>query len=129
MIWFIVSQLPCIKLTSFSARGLLELGFGDVGRNIPQSGVTDCGLFDNRQCFHFVFQVEVVERPYLSIGDVALVIFPVDEDMFFVRQWRCSCERICRLFVVVLLTGLGVSSRDVLFYDGAGPVSCYPSME
>ena len=107
----------------------MELGFGDVVTDVLWLGVVGGGLLDVQESFNFFFQVDAVERSYIFLGDVALVIFPVDEDMFFVRQWRCSCERICRLFVVVLLTGLGVSSRDVLFYDGAGPVSCYPSME
>ena len=42
----VVSQLPRIKLTNLSARGLVKLGFGDVVTDVLWSIVADSCLFD-----------------------------------------------------------------------------------
>ena len=47
-----IRQLPRIELANLSARGLVELGFGDVVTDIFRSGVADNCLFDVQPFFH-----------------------------------------------------------------------------
>ena len=41
-----IRQLPCVKLTNLSARGLVKLGFGDIVTDDLRPKVADRGLLN-----------------------------------------------------------------------------------